>query len=384
MKNIKIFLLLVFLSLPQNFANSEIELDATYAILQDHLSGKILYEKDADIKIYPASMTKIMTTIVVFDLLKKGETSLDELITVSENAWRLSKSGYSSMFIMLNDQVSVEDLLKGIIIVSGNDSCVALAEGLSGTEKDFVILMNEKAEEIGMENTHFANSSGIGDPENYSTVRDILIMSKYLIDNYPEYYTYYKETSFTWDRTGGDPITQGNRNPLLYKDIGVDGIKTGFLTVEKYSLASSMKVGNRRINAVASGFTTKNLRSRESIKLLTWGMRKFDTIKIAVKNEPIANLDVWLGKKNKVNVFVKEDIYLTVPKRKGKTIKAFLEYDGPVLAPIKKDDKIGLLSIYQNDELIKEAFIYSGENIKIANIFIRLFNSLNFLVWGDA
>ena len=238
--------------------------------MQDYHSEKILFEKGSDDKIYPASMTKIMTAIVTFDLLKSGQTSLDELITISEKAWRMSQSGYSSMFIMLNDQVSVEDLLKGIIIVSGNDACVALAEGLSGTEKDFVILMNEKAEELGMYNTNFNNSSGINDAENYSTVRDILKMSRYMIENYPEYYSYFKDTTFTWDRTGGDPITQGNRNPLLYKNIGVDGIKTGFLTVEKYSLASSMKSGERRITAIVSGFETKNSRSRQSAKLLNW------------------------------------------------------------------------------------------------------------------
>ena len=173
-------------------------------------------------------MTKIMTTIIVFDLLKNGEVSLDEKITISEKAWRMSQSGYSSMFIMLNDQVTVENLLKGIIIVSGNDACVALAEGLAGTEDAFVTLMNEKAKEIGMENTNFSNSSGISDAENYSTVRDVLMMSRYLIQNYPEYYLYYKEKDFTWDRTGGDPITQANRNPLLYKDMGVDGIKLAF------------------------------------------------------------------------------------------------------------------------------------------------------------
>jgi D-alanyl-D-alanine carboxypeptidase (penicillin-binding protein 5/6) len=176
---------------------------------------------------------------------------------------------------------------------------VALAEGLSGTEKDFVMLMNEKAEEIGMYNTNFNNSSGINDSQNYSTVRDILKMSRHMIENYPEYYTYFKETTFTWNRTGGDPITQGNRNPLLYKNIGVDGIKTGFLTVEKYSLASSINVGDRRINAVASGFKTKNSRSRESAKMLNWGLRTFDSIQVAKKNEVIVSLDVWLGKKNK-------------------------------------------------------------------------------------
>jgi len=285
---------------------------------------------------------------------------------------------------MLDDQVTVEDLLKGIIIVSGNDACVALAEGLSGSEMEFVNLMNEKAAEIGMYNTNFNNSSGINDADNYSTVRDVLKMSRYLIDNYPDYYTYFKETTFTWDRTGGDPITQGNRNPLLYKNIGADGIKTGFLTVEKYSLASSAEIGNRRINVVASGFETKNSRSRESIKLITWGLRSFDTIQVAKKNVPIDSLQVWLGKKTSVEAVVKEDIYFTVPKRKKKIIKAIIEYQGPLEAPIQKNDKIGILKVYYEDEVKKEYDVFSNENIKKSNIFSRLLKSLNFLVWGDA
>jgi len=383
MKLFKIFFIILIFLLFQQKSYSQIEVDANYVILQDHLSGKILYEKNADDKIYPASMTKIMTSIVTFDLLKKGETSLDEMITVSEKAWRLSQSGYSSMFIMLNDQVSVEDLLKGIIIISGNDACVALAEGLSGTEKDFVMLMNEKAEEIGLENTNFNNSSGINDVSNYSTVRDILKMSRYMIQNYPEYYSYFKETSFTWDRTGGDPITQGNRNPLLYKDVGADGIKTGFLTVEKYSLASSIKSGKRRMTAVASGFKTKNSRSRESMKLLNWGLRKFDTIQIAKKDEIMTSLNVWLGKKSKVEILPSEDVYLTIPKRKKKIIKAVFEYDGPIPAPIKKGDTLGLLNVYVSDELKKQINILAAEDIEKSNIFSRIFKSLNYLVWGD-
>tara|TARA_B110000438_G_scaffold116565_1_gene114053 strand:- start:7 stop:984 length:978 start_codon:yes stop_codon:yes gene_type:complete len=324
-----------------------------------------------------------MTAIVAFDLLKKGETSLDELVTISEEAWRMSKSGYSSMFLMLNDQVSVEDLLKGIIIVSGNDACLALAEGLSGTEEDFVILMNEKAEEIGLENTNFNNSSGINDVENYSTVRDILKMSTYMIDNFPEFYSYFKETTFTWDRTGGDSITQGNRNPLLYKNIGADGIKTGFLTVEQYSLASSIKIGARRITAVGSGFKSKNARSRESAKVLNWGLKKFDTIQVSNKNKTLTQLNVWLGKKPDIDVATSEDFYVTVPKRKKKTIKAIVEYNGPLETPIKKGEKVGVLKVYISGDLIKKIDLVSEENIKRSNIFSRIFKSLNYLVWGD-
>ena len=381
---IKIFILLISFLLFSTKVNSDISVDANYVILQDYLSGKILYEKDADTKIYPASMTKIMTTIVAFDLIKKGETSLDELITIPESAWRLSQSGYSSMFVMLNDKVSVEELLKGIIIVSGNDACVALAVGLTGSEENFVMIMNEKAKEIGMNNTNFANTSGINNPYNYSTVRDVLIMSGYLIRNYPEFYTYYKEKSFTWDRTGGDPITQGNRNPLLYKNIGVDGIKTGFLTVEQYSLAATLKKEERRLIAVGSGFQTKNLRSTESAKLLGWGLRNFDTVRVAKKNEPFTNLDVWLGKKNSVEVSVNEDIYFTIPRRKKSTINAFVSYEDPLRAPITKGEKLGLLNIYILDELVKSIDVIANESIKRPNIIARLFKKINFLVWGDA
>ena len=383
MKIYKTLFLILFCVFSYSKSFAEIEIDAKHVIIQDHLSGKILYEKDSQSKIYPASMTKIMTTIIAFDLLKSGEVTLDEKVTISEKAWRMSQSGYSSMFIMLDDQISIENLLKGIIIVSGNDACVALAEGLSGSEEAFVILMNEKAREIGLVNTNFNNSSGINDADNYSTVEDIIFMSRYLIQNYPEYYLYFKEKTFTWNRTGGDPITQGNRNPLLYKNIGVDGIKTGFLTVEQYSLASSIKVGDRRINAVISGAPTKNLRSRESSKLLNWGLRNFDTVKIAKTDEVITQVKVWLGKKNKVGLFPSEDVFLTIPKRKKKIIKAVINYNLPIKAPIKKGDKLGTLNIYVSDKLQKKINVLASEDVKKANIFARVFRSLNYLVWGD-
>ena len=378
---LKILFFLIFIN--NSLLNAEINFEVKTAILQDFLSGKILYEKDPDISIYPASMTKIMTTIIAFELLKNGEITLDEKFLISEKAWRLSQSGYSSMFIMLNDEVSVEDLLKGIIIVSGNDACVALAEGISGSEEEFVVLMNEKAEELGMENTNFSNSSGIGDANNYSTVRDILIMSNYLIKNYPEYYTYFKETSFTWNKTGGDPITQGNRNTLLYENIGVDGLKTGFLTVEKYSLASSILRNGRRVTAVGSGFKSKFARTKVSRRMLLYGLSKFDTIEIAKKNEIFSSLDAWLGKKEKVDIYVNDDVYITVPKRKKNTISVYIKYNGPIPAPIEKDAKLGVLNIFLNDKLFAQHDVFSMEKIKKVNIFSRIILSFNFFVWGD-
>jgi len=381
-KLLKIFILftIIFFSKANS---SEFDVKAKTVIVQDYLSGKILFEKEPDLKIFPASMTKIMTTIIAFDLIKSGQLTLDEKFFVSENAWRLSQAGYSSMFIMVGDQISVENLLRGIIVSSGNDACIALAEGIAGTEDEFASMMTSKAKEIGMTNTNFANSSGINHPDNLSTVRDILIMSNYLIRNYPEYYKYFEEKEFTWDRTGGDPITQGNRNPLLYKNIGVDGIKTGFLAYEKYSLASSIKRNNRRLIAVGSGFDTRKSRSKESQKLLTWGLTNFDTIEIAKKDSEFAQLDVWLGSKDKVKVHTENDIYITIKKARIRNLETKIIYNGPVEAPIKKDDKIAKLIINYEGNLMSEHNLFSSENINKKNIISRIWKSINYLIWGD-
>ena len=376
-----IILLFFFFNNLSVFASPSI--NARTAIVVDYHSDKVLFELDADANIYPASMTKIMTTIIAFDLIKKNRLSLDDMFIVSENAWRLSQSGYSSMFIMVNDEVSVESLLKGIIIASGNDACVALAEGIAGSEEIFAEMMNEKAAEIGMASTNFSNSSGINDPQNYSTVRDIALMSKYLIKNYPEFYTLYSEKNFTWDRTGGDPIKQGNRNPLLYKKVGVDGIKTGYLAVEKYSLASTMKKESRRVIAVASGFPNKNFRSSESLKLLNWGFRNTDTYEISKNNETFFELETWLGKKNKIKAITKEDYYLTLDKKDIRHFKISLNYDGPLIAPIQKDQKIANLVISNKDVIIKTLPLFASENIPKVNFFKSLIISLNYLIWGD-
>jgi len=363
--------------------NANIEIKARTAILQDFLSGEILYEKEPDRSIYPASMTKIMTSIIAFDLIKSGDLKLDEKFIISEKAWRLSTAGYSSMFVMIGDEVSVENLLKGIIIASGNDACVALAEGIAGTEEEFAILMTSKAKELGMENTNFANSSGLNDPDNYSTVRDIMIMSNYLIKTHPEFYEWFSEKEFTWDRTGGDPITQGNRNPLLYKNLGADGIKTGYLAVERYSLASSLERNGRRLVAVGSGFETKNSRSRQSSKLLTYGLTNFDLVEISTKDKPFTTVEVWLGKNNEVKVYTKNDIYKTIKKGQKRKLNIKVVYNGPVEAPISKDQKLAKLKIIYDQELIGEYELLALNEVKKVNIFSRLMKSLNYLIWGD-
>ena len=378
------FLIIIFLLFNSGlmvFANPNIQ--ARTAILIDYYSDEILYEMDPDARIYPASMTKIMTTIIAFDLLKKNKLSLDDKFTISENAWRLSQAGYSSMFIMINDQVTVEDLLKGIIIASGNDACVALAEGIAGSEENFALMMNEKAGEIGMTSSNFTNSSGINDPDNISTVRDIALMSKYLIKNFPDFYEIFKVKTFTWDRTGGEPIKQGNRNPLLYKNVGVDGVKTGYLAVEKYSLASSMIKNDRRVIAVASGFDTKNSRSSQSLKLLNWGFRNTNTFEVSKKNNTSFEIDTWLGKKNKIKAITKEDYYVTIDKKDIRHLTVALNYTGPLKAPIQKGEKIAELIIKKKDENLKILPLYASEDLKKVNFFKSLITSLNYLIWGD-
>ena len=379
----KILLINIIFLFFSNFATANFEIKARTAILQDFLSEEILYEKEPDRSIYPASMTKIMTAIIAFDLIKSGDLNLDDKFLISEKAWRLSTAGYSSMFIMVGDNVSVEDLLRGIIVASGNDACIAIAEGIAGTEEEFAILMTMKAKELGMNNTNFSNSSGINDPDNYSTVKDILLMSRYLISEHADYYSWFSEKDFTWNRTGGDPITQGNRNPLLYKNMGVDGIKTGYLAVEKYSLASSLERNGRRLIAVGSGFETKKSRSRESSKLLTYGITNFDLIQIAKSDSPLGKIDVWLGKKNSVDVYVKEDIYKTIKKAQKRKLKVTMNYSGPIEAPIKKNQVIGKLKVSFDEKILDEYDLLAFNDVNKVNIFTRLIRSLNFLIWGD-
>jgi D-alanyl-D-alanine carboxypeptidase (penicillin-binding protein 5/6) len=379
---IKFFLVFFLLLITNVKANPNIE--ARTAILVDYQSGKVLYEVQPDHSIHPASMTKIMTAIIAFDFLAKEVISLDDKVTISEKAWRMSQAGYSSMFIMINDQISVENLLRGIIIASGNDACVALAEGIAGTEDNFVSLMNEKALEIGMTGTNFANTSGINNPDNYSTVRDIALMSRYLIKNYPIYYEYFKETEFTWDRTGGNPITQNNRNNLLFKNIGVDGIKTGHLVVEEYSLASSIKKKTRRLIAVGSGFKSAASRTNQSRKLLTWGLTNTETFEISKKEKTIFEIETWLGKSVTAKGYTKEDVYITVDKKDLRGFDVFLEYTGPIKAPIKKGEEIAIIKIYNKKDLTNSIPVYAAENVKKVNFLLNILTSFNYMIWGDA
>ena len=362
--------------------SSALETSAKQAYLVDVLSGEVLFEKNKEQKISPASITKIMTAIVAFDLIKKGDLKLEEKFKVSKNAWRMSSKGFSSMFIMPNDRVSVENLLKGIIIVSGNDACIALAEGIAGTEEEFVNMMNSMAENIGLSNTRFANSSGIYDGNNYSTVEDIAKMSIYLINNFPNLYKYYSEKKFTWDRTGGAPITQGNRNPILYKDMGADGIKTGYLNNSGYSLAATIKKNDRRILSVVSGTDSKNARSRETVRLLSYAENRFDLLKIN-KIDKSYNIKTWNLKQKTVQLELKDNIYLTIPKRKKNKLKIEIDHEKDILSSeLKKGSPVSKLNIYYDNNLIKSETLYSSVNTEKENFFVRFLNSISLLIWG--
>tara|TARA_B100000989_G_scaffold153567_1_gene114566 strand:+ start:1445 stop:2584 length:1140 start_codon:yes stop_codon:yes gene_type:complete len=379
MKNI-IYLLLGFFILFNNAYS--LETSAKQAYLIDVLSQKVLLEKNKEQKISPASITKIMTSLIAFDLIKKGELKLDDKFKISKKAWRMSSKGYSSMFIMPNDRVTVENLLRGIIVVSGNDACVALAEGIAGTEEEFVNMMNEMSDKIGLKNTRFSNSSGLYDGNNYSTAEDIAKMSIYMINNFPDLYKYYAEKNFTWERTGGAPITQGNRNPILYKDMGGDGLKTGHLANSGYSLVATIKKDERRILSVISGTTSKRERSKETIRLLSYAQNRFDLIKVN-KLDKNYKIKTWNLKEKNVQLELLENIYITIPKRKKNKLKIEIEFEDDILKKeIMKGKKLAILNVYYDNLLIRSENLYSSINTTKENFFIRFLNSISFSIWG--
>ena len=376
-KILSIFIFILAIS-----SNSQaIETSAKEAILLDYNSNEILFKKNENLKISPASLTKIMTSIIAFDLIKKGELKLDEKIIVSTKAWRMSKSGYSSMFIMPNDKITVENLLKGIIVASGNDACIALAEGIAGSEESFALMMNEKAKDIGMKNTNFSNSSGIFSKSNFSTVEDVALMSSYLIKNYPELYKMYSLKTFTWERTGGKPISQPNRNSLLFRNSNVDGIKTGHLNDSGYALAASLKNGERRLISVISGTASNAERTRESLKLLNYALISTDLISIKKNNELLV-ADFWNGKINKINLHLKEDIFFTYPKRRSKDLSVAIIGEFPIKKSFKKNDELAKIRIQDKNGFSKEYPLFASDDYKDINFIKKFINTINFLIWG--
>lgn len=377
----KITILLISFFLIQAYNANALITSAKQAILMDVNSGQVLFKKNENEKISPASITKVMTSIIAFDLIKSGELKLNEKFLVSNKAWRMAKQGYSSMFIVPNDRITVLNLLKGIIIASGNDACIALAEGIAGSEAAFASMMNDKAKSIGMTSTNFSNSSGIYSEDNYSTVSDISLMSVYLIKEFPELYKMYAERTFTWDRTGGNPITQSNRNTLLYKNSKVDGIKTGHLNDSGYSLAATMLVNNRRILSVISGTNSQKERARESLKLLNHAIITTELLLIKKEN-PLFSINTWNGKKSSIKLELEKDLYITYSKRRSRDIKMYLEVSEPIKNHFKASDQLGVLRIKDKNGLDIKQPLFATEDFKKINFIKRFFNSIGFLVWG--
>ena len=321
-----------------NSAFALIDTDAETAIIIDADTGYVLYEKNSDKKTFPASMTKIMTSMIVFEKLSNGSLTLDDTFLVSEKAWR-EREG-SSMFVEVDKEIRVEDLLRGIIVQSGNDACIVVAENISGSEETFSILMNEMAIDIGLKNTNFSNSTGMHSVKNYSTVADIAKMSQYLINNYPQFYHLFSETEFEWSG-----IKQSNRNPMLYKDIGADGLKTGHLSVSGYGLAASAKNNERRLIAVGNGFSTSQKRSQGTSRLLNWGFREYTNIKLFDEMSVVGNLPLSMASEDMVTLTTNVDIVITVSKAKKNAIETIIIPIENLKIPFKKGDVVALLKI---------------------------------------
>ena len=346
-----------------------IDTDAEVAVVIDGHTGKVLFSKDKDKKTYPASMTKIMTTLIIFEKLANETLSLDDKFLVSEKAWR-EREG-SSMFVEVDKEIRVEDLLRGIIVQSGNDACIVVAENIAGTEESFAKMMTQKAKEIGMKNTNFTNSTGMYDKDNYSTVYDIALLSMHLINEYPQYYHLFAETEFEWSG-----IKQNNRNSLLYKNMGVDGLKTGHLSKSGYGLAASAVDQNRRVISVVNGFESTQKRTQGSSRLITWAFREFTNLKLFEQDDILGQVEISGASSKESDVSTGEEIIITVPKSKREGLTTNIVVDDNISAPLNAGDKVGYLEISVPGEENQTYELYATNEIDRSNIFVRFFNYL--------
>src|SRR3954447_23117149 len=314
-----------------------IDTQARSALVMEVETGAVLLDKNSEERIPPASMSKLMTAYVVFNYLKEGRAKLDDELPVSEKAWR---TGGSKMFVPLGDRVKISELIHGMVIQSGNDACVVLAEGLAGSDTAFVEEMNREARKIGLTNSHFTNVDGLPSPDHWMTARDLATVAVRTIKDFPQFYEIYGEKEFTFNN-----ITQGNRNPLLYKDLGADGLKTGHTDKAGYSLVGSAKRGDRRVLVVLSGLPSSKARAQESERLIEWAFREYNTVQLFAAGATVDEAQVWLGEQPKVPLTVAQDLVMTVPRRARKDMKVTVSYDQPVAAPIKKGQSLGKIVV---------------------------------------
>lgn len=356
-----------------------IDTTAREAYMVDAKTGHVLLEKDADVSMPPASMSKLMTLYLVFERLKDGRLKLDDTFSVSEKAWRKggAASGSSTMFLEPRQKVRVEDLIKGIIIQSGNDACIVVAEAIAGSEKNFAVEMTEKARELGMDNSHFANATGWPDPGQRMTAHDLSILAKALIEEFPEYYTFFKEKNFKYNG-----IRQSNRNPLLYKTMGADGLKTGHTSEAGYGLTSSAMRDGRRLILVVNGLNSVRARSSESERLMEWGFREFNNYALFQKGQEVSSAELWLSDKQSVGLVIDQDVEITLPRKSRRQMKVTVQYDGPIPAPVKKGQELAKVVISAPDVKDIEIPLYAAEDAGRLGFVGRLGAAVKSIIWG--
>lgn len=353
-----------------------IDTSAKQAILVDYDTGAMLYAKNADEHMAPSSMAKMMTLYILFERLKEGRVKLDDTLAVSEKAWR---TGGSKMFVMVGSRVRIEDLIQGIAVQSGNDSCVVVAEGLDGSEQAFAEEMNKKAKELGLKDSHFTDASGLPDPNQYMTARDLALLARRLIHDFPGQYYYFSEINFTYNG-----IKQGNRNPLLYKNLQVDGVKTGHTEAGGYGLTASALRNGRRLIVVLNGMKSVNERSRESEKLLDWGYREWGNYALFKAGDKVTDADVWLGAKPSVSLVTDQALTVTLPHPSRDAMKVTASYDNPVPAPIVKGAVVGTIRVEAPDVPTVELPLKAAESVDRLGFTGRVGAALSYLIWGPA
>jgi D-alanyl-D-alanine carboxypeptidase (penicillin-binding protein 5/6) len=369
-----IFVFFLFLVLSKNvFA---IETIAKQAILYDMDTKSVLFKKNSDQLVSPSSMSKIMTIYYVFKKISEGELSLQDEFIVSKKAW---KKGGSKMFVKVNEKVKVEDLIRGIIVQSGNDACIVLAEGLSGSEKLFSEELTELGKEIGLKNSFFTNSTGWPDPQHLMTVDDLLTLSIRTIKDFPDLFHYYSEKEFTFSG-----IKQLNRNPLLFTDLNSDGLKTGHTSLGGYGLVATVKKNDRRLILVLNGLNSSKDRAKEAQRLLKIGFNQYEILKIAEANKNIKTLNVWGGDKKKINIFSKDEIKITIPKKIKKQLSFAIKYQSPLIPPITSEEPIGEFLIKKNKEILKKFKLFTDQNVKKMNFFQKIGHNFRYLLFGES
>lgn len=355
---------------------------ARQAVLIDFDTGAVLFEKDSDSPMFPASMSKIMTSLLVFDELRAGRLQLDSTFRVSEKAWRM---GGSKMFVGVNEEITIEDLLRGVIVQSGNDASIVIAEGIAGSEEAFAEQMTERAIEIGLTGTQFRNATGWPDPEHFTTARDLAMLAMFLIREYPEFYGLYSEREFTYGKSlDGKPITQGNRNPLLYKAVGADGLKTGHTEAAGFGLTASAVRGERRLIMVINGLDSVRARSSESERLLNWGFRVFDNYRLFEAGDTVEEAKVWLGDAGFVPLVIEDTLTVTIPKSSRRGMRVKVIYESPLPAPVSAGVEVARIEVTAPDMEPITRPLKTARDVGQLAFFGRITSAINFIIFGSS